>query len=85
MFLHYNQQIVSWSKVQKVCNLTDLVSVGISRSEDETLDVFLGEAVSFFLLSLVQDVSVVDKGCCTTCCSEMRVICELERHAILIR
>lgn len=40
MFLHYNQQIVSWSKVQKVCNLTDLVSVGIdSESEDETIDV----------------------------------------------
>lgn len=34
------QQIVSWSKVQKVCNLTDLVSVAIYRSEDATLDVF---------------------------------------------
>lgn len=49
MFLHYNQQIVSWSEVQEVCNLTDLVSVGIdSESEDETIDVLTWEGHFLF-------------------------------------
>lgn len=65
VFLHYNQQIVSWSEVQEVCNLTDLVSVGIdSESEDETIDVLTWEGHFLFSsLSLIQDVSVIDKDC----------------------
>lgn len=59
VFLHYNQQIVSQSQVQKVCDFTDLIAAEIdSEPKDETMDALTW--VSYFLpsffLSLQQKI-----------------------------
>lgn len=63
MFLHYNQQNVSQSKVQKECDLTDLISAEIdSEAKDETLDVLTWVIFFYaFLTYLAEDISMIDK------------------------
>lgn len=84
VFLHYNQQIVSWREVQKVCNLTDLVPVEIVSDQRMKLLMFwFGDAISFFSF-LSHTRCIIHKDFCKTC-SEVWMICEREKHVILIK